>query len=137
MAKSRVEKTRAGGTMTESAFWGMIRSMFRQKSRWWLPMRLCKEKARRAYKGKNKSQKWEYQCAHCKNWFMEKEIAIDHLNEAGTLTCKDEVGDFVERLFVEEYGLQVLCNKRNDGVESCHTKKTQAYMKIQRENKKK
>lgn len=127
--KSRVEKTRNHGTMTESGFWGMIRSTLRNKSRWWKPITEAKKRARRAYKGVNKSQKWEYQCAHCKEWFMEKQIQVDHLTESGTLTCGADIEGFVERLFVEIDGLQVLCNKRPDGKESCHKKKTDEYMK--------
>lgn len=129
VTKSRVEKPYNHGTMSKSAFWGMIRSCLRQKSRWWKPIAECKKLARRVYKGKNKTQKWEYQCSNCKEWFMEKEIAVDHIIEAGTLTCKEDAGDFIERLFCEVDGFQVLCNKRLDGKESCHKKKTDKYMK--------
>ena len=125
----KVPRTRNNFTLTESAFWGFIRSNLRNASRWWKPIAECKKLAKRAYKGKNKSQKWEYQCAHCKEWFMEKEIAVDHIVEAGSLTCGDDLKGFVERLFVEVDGFQVLCNKRLDGKESCHKKKTDEYMK--------
>ena len=67
--KPRVPRTRNAGTMTEAAFWSMIRSALRQKSRWWKPVSQCKQESKRAYKGKNKRQKWEYQCNKCKNWF--------------------------------------------------------------------
>jgi hypothetical protein len=127
--KQRVPKTRNNLTQTESAFWGYIRSMLRNGSRWWKPIKQCKENAKRAYKGTRRMQKWEYQCKECGGWFMEKEIAVDHIVEAGTLTCKEDVGDFVEKLFVEVDGLQILCNKRLDGVESCHKKKTDNYMR--------
>ena len=127
--KSRVEKLRNHFTLSEAGFWSLIRSNLRNASRWWKPIAECKKLAKRAYKGKNKSQKWEYQCAHCKEWFMEKEIAVDHIVEAGSLTCGDDLKGFVERLFVETDGLQVLCNKRKDGKESCHKKKTEKYMK--------
>jgi len=136
IVKSRVEKIRNHFTLSEAGFWSFIRSTLRNASRWWKPITQAKLAARRAYRGTKKLQKWEYQCAHCKDWFMEKEIAADHVIEVGSLTCKQDVGDFIERLFVEMDGIQILCNKRNDGVESCHTKKTQAYMKNQRENKK-
>ena len=74
---SRVPKTRNSGTMTESAFWSFIRSALRQKSRWWKPITECKMKARRAYKGPNKRQKFEYLCNSCKTWFPEKQINVD------------------------------------------------------------
>ena len=127
--KLRVEKLRNHFTLSEAGFWSLIRSTLRNASRWWKPIAEAKKLAKRAYKGKNKSQKCEYQCAHCKEWFMEKEIAVDHIVEAGSLTCGDDLKGFVERLFCEVDGFQVLCNKRLDGKESCHKKKTDEYMK--------
>ena len=63
--KSKTPKVRNAGTMTESAFWGFIRSSLRQKSRWWKPIAQCKAKAKRTYKGPLKRQKFEYQCKEC------------------------------------------------------------------------
>ena len=115
--KPRVPKTRNACTMTESAFWSFIRSALRQKSRWWKPITECKMKARRAYKGSNKRQKYEYQCNECKGWFAEKQINVDHIIPAGSLNCAQDLPGFVERLFCEQENLQVLCT-------SCHDKKT-------------
>lgn len=117
MAKSRAEKTRNSGTMTESAFWSFIRSTLRQKSRWWKPISQCKINSRRAYKGENKRQKYEYQCNHCKGWFSDKEINVDHIIPAGSLKSADDAGAFIERLFCEVDNLQCLCN-------DCHRIKT-------------
>lgn len=121
MAKAKkrvtVKKTRNAGTMTESGFWSMIRSALRQKSRWWKPIALCKQKSRRPYKGPNKRQKFEYQCNECKQWFPDKKINVDHIIPAGSLNCASDLPGFVERLFVEINGLQVLCS-------GCHDKKT-------------
>lgn len=116
--KATVVKTRNAGTMTESAFWGFIRSALRQKSRWWKPITQCKMKSRRPYKGTNKRQKFEYQCNVCNNWFPEKNINIDHIIPAGSLRCADDLPGFVERLFCEESNLQCICS-------TCHNKKTQ------------
>jgi 5-methylcytosine-specific restriction endonuclease McrA len=110
-------KTRNAGTMTESAFWSFIRSALRQKSRWWKPITECKMKARRAYKGPLKRQKFEYQCNNCKDWFPEKKINVDHIIGAGSLNCSADLPGFVERLFCEQDNLQVLCTE-------CHDKKT-------------
>jgi 5-methylcytosine-specific restriction endonuclease McrA len=105
------------GTMTNGGFWGMIRAALRQKSRWWKPVANVKRKARRPYKGPNKRQRFEYQCAICLNYFPEKKINVDHKIPAGSLLSSDDLKGFVERLFVEEPGLQVLCS-------GCHDKKT-------------
>jgi len=115
--KPKVPKTRNAGTMTESGFWSFIRSGLRQKSRWWKPITECKLQARRPYKGTNKRQKFEYQCASCKGWFQEKKINVDHITPAGSLNCAQDLPGFVERLFCEIEHLQVLC-------ETCHNKKT-------------
>ena len=115
--KPSVPKPRNAGTMTESAFWSFIRSALRQKSRWWKPILQCKLAARRAYKGPNKRQKFEYQCATCEKWFQEKKINVDHMVPAGSLNCAADLPGFVERLFCEKEHLQVLC-------ESCHDVKT-------------
>jgi hypothetical protein len=118
-AKPRVTsvKTRNSKTMTESAFWSFIRSGLRQKSRWWKPITECKLKAKRAYKGPNKRQRFEYQCNTCKLWFAEKHINVDHIQPAGSLNCAQDLPGFVERLFCEIDNLQCLCT-------DCHDKKT-------------
>ena len=116
--KATTPKTRNSGTLTESAFWSFIRSGLRQKSRWWKPISECKAKAKRPYKGPLKRQKFEYQCNECKGWYPDKQINVDHIIPAGTLTCSTDLPGFVERLFCEVDNLQVLC-------ESCHNKKTQ------------
>jgi 5-methylcytosine-specific restriction endonuclease McrA len=116
--KGAAPKTRNSGTMTESAFWSFIRSALRQKSRWWKPIAECKANAKRVYKGPNKRQKFEYQCNHCSKWFPDKQINVDHIVPAGTLRNANDLPAFVERLFVEAEGLQVLC-------QGCHNIKTQ------------
>lgn len=114
---TRVPKTRNNGTMTESAFWGMIRATLRQKSRWWKPISQCRLNARRPYKGSNKRQKWEYQCNECKKWWDAKKTNVDHMIPVGTFTCAEDLPGFVERLFCEVEHLQLLCTV-------CHDRKT-------------
>jgi 5-methylcytosine-specific restriction endonuclease McrA len=123
--KGAAPKTRNSGTLTESAFWSFIRSTLRQKSRWWKPVSECKQKAKRVYKGTNKRQKFEYQCNHCKNWHAEKNINVDHIIPAGTLTCANDLPGFVERLFCEVDNMQCLCTE-------CHNIKTQNERKNKR-----
>jgi len=115
--KNAQPKTRNHFTMTESQFWGMIRSALRQKSRWWHPIQECKKQARRKSQSLNKRLKWEFQCNMCKNWFPDKEISADHIKPVGTLKCAQDLPDFVENLFSEIDNLQPLCSK-------CHNEKT-------------
>lgn len=112
--KNAAPKTRNAGTMTESAFWSFIRSALRNKSRWWKPITQCKMSSRRAYKGPNKRQKFEYQCNVCKGWFAEKHINIDHIYPAGSLNCANDLPGFVERLFCEQDNLQTICISCHD-----------------------
>ncbi len=113
----KVPRTRNNFTLTESAFWGFIRSTLRNASRWWKPISQCKQNSRRAYKGNKPLQKWEYLCNHCGGYFMDKEVQIDHIIDAGTLTEAEDLPGFVERLFCEVSGFQTLCKP-------CHQIKT-------------
>lgn len=115
--RTTLPRERNAGTMTNAMFWSFIRSALRQKSRFWKPITQCRMSSRRPYKGPSKRQKFEYQCAQCKNWFPDKQVAVDHIIPAGALNSGDDLKGFVERLFCEMEHLQVLC-------ESCHTKKT-------------
>lgn len=118
MAKRQLKpRTRNHNTFTEAQFWSFIRSALRMKSRWWKPITEIKKQSRRLCKNCTGRQKYEYKCNECKKWFKDKEVEVDHLVEAGSLTCADDLAGFVERLFCEIDGLQVLCKK-------CHNKKT-------------
>jgi 5-methylcytosine-specific restriction endonuclease McrA len=112
-----VAKTRNAGTLSESAFWSFIRSSLRRRTMVWLPIKQCKLKAKRPYKGINKRQKFEYKCNVCKKYFPEKEISVDHIKPVGTLTCANDLPEFVENLFCEDDNLQTICS-------TCHDKKT-------------
>ena len=116
MPRKITPKPRNSGTLTESGFWGMIRSTLRMKSRWWKPITEVKREARRNCKDCGR-QKYEYKCNECKNWFSDKEVEVDHIICAGSLKSGADLEGFVERLFVEKQGLQVLCKP-------CHNKKT-------------
>jgi len=118
----RVARTRNNATQTESMFWGMIRAALRDKSRWWKPIAQCRINARRKYTGTGKRQRYEYQCNICKKWFPDKKTSVDHIIPVGTLTCTKDLPGFVDRLFVEVEGLQLLCD-------NCHSIKTQTERK--------
>jgi len=114
---TRVPRTRNAYTMTESQFWGSIRATLREKSRYWKPIANVRRKARRPYVGTNKRRRWEYQCNICKQWFDINMTEVDHKIPAGRLACAEDLPGFVERLFVEEEGLQLICKH-------CHETKT-------------
>lgn len=109
-------KPRNAGTLTESAYWGMVRSGLRRTFRWWKPMMKVKEEAKRIYTGSNKRQKWEYQCNYCQEWYKGSEVQIDHITPSGSLKCGEDLQGFLERL-TPESGYQVLCKP-------CHIIKT-------------
>lgn len=99
-------------------FWGFLRSALRSAYNKWPPKWKVLNAAKREYKGKLKNQKWEYQCAECGGWFKAKEVSVDHKIPCGSLNSYDDLVPFVQRLFVNEDGLQVLHK-------ACHDRKTQ------------
>lgn len=99
-------------------YWGFLRSALRSAYNKWPPKWKVLNAAKRAYKGKNKSQKWEYRCAICKKWHKAKDVSVDHIIPAGSLNSYDDLVPFVQKLFCAEEGLQVLCT-------ACHHSKTQ------------
>ena len=106
-------------------FWGFIRSALRSKMSRWPPKIEAKKKARRKYQGPNKQQKWEYQCAHCAEWFMDKETEVNHKIECGSLKSYEDLPGFVERLFCGEDGFEVLCKP-------CHKEVTASQRKAKK-----
>lgn len=126
--KKKVEKTRNSGTLTESAFWSMIRSTLRRRSMYWKPIHNVKLKARRENQSENKRLKWEYQCLECKQWFPDKEIEVDHYIQPGSLRCSDDLKGFIERLFCEEEGFRILCT-------GCHRENTNTQIKQKKDAK--
>jgi hypothetical protein len=114
---SRVPKTRNASTMTESAFWSMLRSTLRRKYMVsWIPSKNVRLRNRIPYTGISKRQKYSYICEECKKSFSANQTAVHHIVECGSLTNSDDLKGFVDRLFCEEEGLTLLCN-------SCHDKK--------------
>jgi hypothetical protein len=115
MARKVVEKNVAGGEWTEARFWAFFRSNLRSMSRKWPPLaRHALESARREYVGPNQRQKWEFKCACCGEWFMRKDVQVDHKVPCGSLASYDDLVRFCMRLFCEESGLRVLCTGCHD-----------------------
>lgn len=113
-----VTKSRNNGTMTESQYWGKVRSILRKGFMYWKPMSVALEKASRPYKGSNKRQKKEYKCAKCNKWFKRTEVDIDHIIEVGSLKNSKDLAQFLENLTPEDpKRFQILCKP-------CHKQKT-------------
>lgn len=102
---------------SEAKFWAFIRSGLRAKWQRFPARYAALAQAKRAYVGDNKNQKWEYCCANCQGWFLQKNVSVDHIDPAGTLKDYSDLPTFVQKLFVGLDKLQVLCD-------ACHKEKT-------------
>jgi len=80
-------------------------------ARKWPPIRDAKKAARRPYRGPNPRQKWETQCCHCQQWFMDKQTQVDHIIPAGPCRSFEQAVEFMRRLLVELPLLRVLCHQ--------------------------
>lgn len=97
----------------------MIRSHLRRLSIRWKPRNEALKSSRRPYIGDNKRRLWEYQCETCKNWYMRKEVEVDHIKECGSIKDWGDIGMFCKNMLIET-GFQILCN-------SCHLIKTNEH----------
>jgi 5-methylcytosine-specific restriction endonuclease McrA len=122
---ARAAKTRCAGTWTESKRLSFIRSALRRAFTRYPSNYIARNKARRPYEGTNRNQKWEYLCTHCNKWYIAKNTQLDHTVPAGSITCDEDIGGFVSRLFCEPNDLSLLCKP-------CHQIKTNQ----ERENRK-
>lgn len=116
--KRGIPLTRNAETMTEAAFFSWLRSALRRLSIKWKPRTEFLKSVRRAYDGPNKKIKWQYPCNKCKEWFIMKDIEVDHITPVGSLKSFSDLGGFCDRLFIEKDGYQILCKRR------CHKEKT-------------
>lgn len=108
------------GTMTEAAYFGKIRSALRKAFAWWQPMEAAVRAAERPSQSANKRLKFEYQCAHCKDWFPKKLVEVDHIVQCGSLRSLEDIAQFVSNLTQEDPAMyQILCS-------NCHQLKTNA-----------
>lgn len=102
---------------TEARYYQFLRSALRAAWSKWPPKFDVLKRARRPSQSSNKRLKHEFQCNECKQWFAQKDVAVDHIEPVGTLRSHDDLPTFCQRLFVGVEKLQVLC----DG---CHARKT-------------
>jgi len=103
--------------MEKTKFFQWLRSQLRRISMKWKPRSDALNNAKKPYTGENKRRKWQYQCSECNGWYAGKEVQVDHIIPCGQLTDYEDLPGFVERLFCDADGLQVVCK-------SCHQDKT-------------
>lgn len=106
-----VEKPFCDGTMSNAAFFGMLRSVLRKRTMFWKPITQCKNRQRFKYIGPNKLRKWSYTCECCGGEFDSKGVAVHHKIPAGELRMFEDLPGFVKRLFCDSIDLILLCNK--------------------------
>lgn len=107
---------------SSAKYWGFLRSALRGAFNKYPVKWAVLNKAKRAYGGASKSQKWEYLCAECNKHHKGKDVSVDHIVPCGSLSSYEDIAPFVQRLFVGVDGLQVLCK-------ACHHTKTQEERK--------
>ncbi len=122
-AVKKIEKPFADGTMSSSAFFGMIRAALRNKSRFFESVRICRERQKVAYTGSNKRRKWSYECEHCHKLFEAPMTTVHHRMECGSLNSFEDLPGFVSRLFCKSDDLILLCK-------DCHTKEHERLKKL-------
>jgi len=114
--KPRAPKPFADGTLTNAAFFGMLRSALRNKSRFFITIKNCRNRARVPYKGPNKRRKWLYKCEMCSELFDSKQVNIHHKIDCGTLRSFDDLPGFTKRLFCDSIDLMTICNDCHDKI---------------------
>lgn len=111
----RAEKTHANNQWTKSRYFQFIRSALRSAFNRYPVKFAAKKAAEKTVTGHR--HRYEYLCADCNAWFKGNEVQVDHIKPAGTLKDYKDLPAFVQNLFCEAAGLQVLCK-------GCHKTKT-------------
>lgn len=99
-------------SLTDSQYWGMIRSALRSGMRFY-PAKLEVLKAAKSPCINCGKQKWQFKCNVCGGQFKATEVQVDHIEPAGSLLSYADLPKFVEGLYCGEDNLQVICK-------SCH-----------------
>jgi len=124
-------KTRNGGQWTEARYKSFIVSTLRRTSARWGPKNDAKKIARHHERLPNANGRYVYhsRCNGCGDLVPETTSSVDHINPV----IDPQVGftswdAFIERLFCEVEGFQVLCTP-------CHKAKTKGEREIATERK--
>lgn len=115
--KPGVELSYCSNTKTKAEVMSLVLSALRRATKYWKPKLDKLNEGKRAYRGTNPRQKWEYQCEKCLRWFKKDDIEMDHILPCGGIDDFSKVSDWCIRAFVEKDGYQRLCSK-------CHKIKT-------------
>lgn len=123
--KKSPSSSRNAGQWTEAKFRSFVISALRAASRRW-PVKWAVLKA--ALVGKTVNKKTgkiaqHYKCNTCNANFPAADVVVDHINPVvDTMKGFTTWDEYVERMFVEADGLQVLCKP-------CHKDKTEIERK--------
>lgn len=85
---------------TEAAFWAWIRGQLRRGWNRHPIKHLYIKQNRYKAQGKRGKMIWHLDCEQCRCPTPQTNIEIDHIIPAGSFTCKADIADFVERLYV-------------------------------------
>lgn len=107
---------------TTARFFGFIRSALRNAYSKYPPRfeALKRAEVGRMINSKTGKLAKHYECNHCRKYFIQKDVQVDHIIDAGSLRDFSDLPGFCERLFCGVDGLQVLCKKDHQA----KTKKT-------------
>lgn len=94
----------------------MIIATLRRASYRWPPRYQVLNAAKETYYEGNR-KRTRFKCACCGKWYNRKEVAVDHIIPVVPLAGFDSWDGYLERLFCEVEGLQVLCK-------GCHAAKS-------------
>ena len=121
----KVPKTRNNNTWSEARYRSFIRSTLRRASMRWGPINSVKKKAW--------VERGKYLCAVCKQVVPltlngKKNVFVDHIESVVDTQEGFQGWDvFIERLFCEAEGLQVLCKSCHDKVTSEEREERKKY----------
>jgi len=113
---------------SESAYWNWIRGQLRRaSSRYPIKNAFIRDNRHRLdggyYKNGKKKTMWGGVCNECSGSFKMKELAVDHIEPAGSMNSPDQLEAYITRLFCSYDNFQFLCT-------TCHEIKT--YQDIQK-----
>ncbi len=130
MARPSGPKTRCNGQWTEAKYTNFIKNALRSATRKWGPKITIKQKAN--------VKRGFYECAECKKVVpvtvkegrkRKKNVFVDHIKPIVDPSVGFTTWDsFIENMFCEEDGLQLLCK-------SCHDEKTKLETAIATERR--